>query len=195
METVPATTVESAASDAVPTSRTGARSAGARAAVEEGVPAETRRGYAGDWQRFTAWCAGTGRQALPATGDTLTEYMSCLRGEGKSPATMDRALASFTVAHAAAGVHKPSTIGVRRVLKGYETERKKGKDRCRRPRRAGAATPPVLRRMIATMDTDTAIGRSDTAVLLLGFSLAARRPPLGTATSWTGPTPPRSRRG
>ncbi|MFE8991255.1 hypothetical protein ACFYMI_26205 [Streptomyces collinus] len=132
METEPAT-VESAASDAVPTSRTGARSAGARAAVEEGLPAETR-GYAGDWQRFTAWCAGTGRQALPATGDTLTEYMSCLRGEDKSPATMDRALASFTVAHAAAGVHKPSAIGVRRVSRATRPNAKMA--------RTGAACHP-----------------------------------------------------
>ena len=41
----------------------------ARAAVERGIPAETRRGYAGDWQRFLTWCAETGR-TLPADGDT-----------------------------------------------------------------------------------------------------------------------------
>lgn len=178
------TIVETTVSTAVPTSRTGELSAEARAAVEEGIPAETRRGYAGDWQRFTTWCACTGRQALPATGDTLTEYMTHLKGEDKSPATMDRALASIAVAHAAAELPKPSTVGARRVLKGHETERKKSKDPRRRPRRAAAATPPVLRKMVAATDTATAIGRRDVAALLLGFALAARRSEL-RLLDWT----------
>ncbi|WP_055625773.1 tyrosine-type recombinase/integrase [Streptomyces hirsutus] len=174
METTP-TAVETAASAAVPASRTGGLSAEARAAVEEGIPAETRRGYASDWARFTAWCADTGRRALPATGDTLTEYLTHLKGEDKSPATMDRALASIAVAHAAADLPKPSTVGARRVLKGHEAERTKSKDPRRRPRRAAAATPPVLRKMVAATDTATASGRRDVAALLLGFALAARR--------------------
>ncbi|MFI1726401.1 tyrosine-type recombinase/integrase [Streptomyces sp. NPDC020489] len=166
------TDVETSVSTSVPT---GELSAAARAAVAEGIPAETRRGYAGDWQRFTAWCARTGRRALPATGDTLTEYLTHLKTEDKSPATMDRALASIAVAHAAAELPKPSTVGARRVLKGHERERKKSKDPRRSPRRAAAATPPVLRKMVAATDTTTAIGRRDVAVLLLGFALAARR--------------------
>lgn len=174
METT-STAVETAASAVVPAGRTGGLSAEARAAVEEGIPAETRRGYAGDWARFTAWCASTGRRALPATGDTLTEYLTHLKGEDKSPATMDRALASIAVAHAAAELPKPSTVGARRVLKGHEAERKRSKDPRWRPRRAAAATPPVLRKMVAATDTATASGRRDAAALLLGFALAARR--------------------
>jgi integrase len=178
VETTPAilsTAVETAGTVVVPGSRSGELSAEARAAVEEGIPAETRRGYAGDWARFTTWCANTGRQALPVSGDTLTEYMSYLKAEDKSPATMDRALASITVAHAAADLPKPSTTGARRVLKGHERERKKSKDPRRRPRRAAAATPTVLRKMAAAIDTTTTIGRRDVALILLGFSLAARR--------------------
>ncbi|MFI9809546.1 tyrosine-type recombinase/integrase [Streptomyces sp. NPDC052301] len=79
------------------------------------------------------------------------------------------------VAHAAAGLAKPSTVGARRVLKGHEAERKKSTDFRRRPRRAAAATPPVLRKMVTATDTTTAIGRRDVAILLLGFALAARR--------------------
>jgi hypothetical protein len=134
VDTTP-TTVETAASAVVPAGRTGGLSAEARAAVEEGIPAETRRGYAGDWARFTTWCANTGHPALPATGDTLTEYLTHLKGEDKSPSTMDRALASIAVAHAAADLPKPSTVGARRVLKGHEAERKKSRDPRRRPRR------------------------------------------------------------
>ncbi|MEV5084637.1 tyrosine-type recombinase/integrase [Streptomyces sp. NPDC056159] len=183
METTPIA-VENAVSAVVPASRTGGLSAEARAAVEEGIPAETRRGYAGDWARFTAWCANTGRQALPATGDTLTEYMTHLKGEDKSPSTMGRALASIAVAHSAADLPKPSTVGARRVLKGHEAERKKSKDPRRQPRRAAAATPPVLRKMVTATNTTTAIGRRDLAVLLLGFALAARRSEL-RLLDWT----------
>ncbi|MFJ5901129.1 tyrosine-type recombinase/integrase [Streptomyces sp. NPDC093064] len=183
METTPIA-VENAVSAVVPASRIGALSDEARAAVEEGIPAETRRGYAGDWARFTTWCADTGRQALPATGDTLTEYMTHLKGEDKSPGTMGRALASIAVAHSAADLPKPSTVGARRVLKGHEAERKKSKDPRRRPRRAAAATPPVLRKMVAATNTTTAIGRRDVAVLLLGFALAARRSEL-RLLDWT----------
>ncbi|MFI2765692.1 N-6 DNA methylase [Streptomyces echinatus] len=183
MDTTPAT-AQTDAIARVPASRSDGLSAEARAAVEAGIPAETRRGYAGDWARFTTWCAGTGRQALPATGDTLTEYMTHLKTEDKSPATMDRSLASIAVAHAAAGLAKPSTVGARRVLKGHEAERKKSKEPRRRPRRAAAATPPVLRKMVTATDTTTAIGRRDVAVLLLGFALAARRSEL-RLLNWT----------
>ncbi|MET8453496.1 tyrosine-type recombinase/integrase [Streptomyces sp. NPDC005209] len=183
MDTTPAT-VQTDAVARIPASRTDGLSAEARAAVEAGIPAETRRGYAGDWRRFTAWCADNGRQALPATGDTLTEYMTHLKREDKSPATMDRALASIAVAHAAAGLAKPSTVGARRVLKGHEAERKKSKEPGRRQRRAAAATPPVLRKMVTVTDTTTAIGRRDVAALLLGFALAARRSEL-RLLDWT----------
>jgi hypothetical protein len=48
------TAAETAVSAVVPASQTGGLSTAARAEVEEGVPAETRHGYVGDWARFTA---------------------------------------------------------------------------------------------------------------------------------------------
>ncbi|MDQ0955839.1 hypothetical protein QFZ24_009848 [Streptomyces phaeochromogenes] len=64
--------------------------------------------------------------------------MTYLKSQDKSPGTMDRALASIAVAHGAADLPKPSTVGARRVLKGHEAERKKSKDPRRRPRRGAA---------------------------------------------------------
>ncbi|TFE54711.1 integrase [Streptomyces sp. ICN441] len=174
MDTPPAT-ADTEPKALVPVSRTGGLSPEARAAVDEGIPAETRRGYAGDWHRFTTWCESTGRRALPASADTVTEYMTHLKKEDKSPGTMDRALASIAVAHQAAEQRKPATVGARRVLKGHEAERKRSKDPRRRTRRAAAATPPVLRKMVAAVDTTRASGRRDVAALLLGFAIAARR--------------------
>lgn len=95
--------------------------------------------------------------------------------KNKSPATMDRALASIAVAHGAADLPKPSMVGARRVLKGHEAERKRSKEPHRRTRRAAAATPTVLRKMVAATDTSMAIGRRDVAAILLGFAIAARR--------------------
>ena len=60
--------------------------------------------------------------------------MTYLKSQDKSPGTMDRALASIAVAHGAADLPKPSTVGARRVLKGHEAERKKSKDRAAGPR-------------------------------------------------------------
>ncbi len=79
--------------------------------------------------------------------------MTYLKSQDKSPGTMDRALASIAVAHGAADLPKPSTVGARRVLKGHEAERKKSKDPRRRPRtglchagvgqRGHGGTPPA----------------------------------------------------
>lgn len=67
--------------------------------------------------------------------------MTYLKSQDKSPGTMDRALASIAVAHGAADLPKPSTVGARRVLKGHEAERKKSKDPRRRPPAPMADTP------------------------------------------------------
>ncbi|MFF7859301.1 hypothetical protein [Streptomyces sp. NPDC007904] len=98
---------------------------------------------------------------------------------------MDQALASIAVAHVAANLPKPSTVGARRVLKGNEAKHRKSKDPRRRPRRATAANPPALKKMVATADTATAIGCWDIAALLLGFTLAAAAPDCGCSI---GPT-------
>ena len=159
-----------------------ALSPAARAAVESGIPAETRRGYAGDWARFTAWCAEHAHTALPAAGETLTEYATALTttprprtGRPYAPSSVDRALASIAVAHKAAGLAAPPSTGARLVLRGYEARLHESKDPARRPRRAAAATPDVLRQMVAATDTTTLIGLRDAAVLLAGFATAARR--------------------
>jgi len=143
--------------------------------MEAGIPAETRRGYAGDWRRFTDWCSTTGRQAMPCSGETLTEYVTHLKLLGRAPSTLDRAMASVAVAHSSAGQPKPSTTGARLVLRGYEKQLHETKDPRRTPRKAEAATPPLLRRMVAATDTGTLIGLRDVAAMLNGFAIAARR--------------------
>jgi hypothetical protein len=74
-------------------------SAGTAARIAASVPEATRRAYAGDWERFTTWCATAGRSALPASPETLAEYVSALADAGKAPATITQAVASIRTAH------------------------------------------------------------------------------------------------
>ena len=60
------------------------------------------------------------------------------------------------------------------VLRGYRDQLARAKDPAARTRKAQPAVPSVLRSMLATLDRDTLIGKRDAALLLLGYSTAAR---------------------
>lgn len=140
------------------------------------MPESTRRAYAGDLDRFAAWCASTGRAALPASAETLTEYATHLAYTlGRRPATVDRALSAIRVGHRAAGVVVPELVGARLVLRGYAAQLVDDGDARARPRRAAAADLGVLRALVGTVDRATLAGCRDAALLLLGFALAGRR--------------------
>ncbi|GLW26806.1 hypothetical protein Mame01_68480 [Microbispora amethystogenes] len=156
-------------------------SAAARAAIEAGVPASTRRAYARDWSAFTAWCSATGRSPLPATAQTVTEYVTHLTaapsartGRSLAPPSIERALAAICTMHQAADVDPPQTKAARKVLSGYRERLALAKDPAARPRRADAAVPDALRAMLATLDRSTLAGKRDAALLLLGYACAAR---------------------
>ncbi|GAA0439299.1 tyrosine-type recombinase/integrase [Streptomyces luteireticuli] len=166
---------------AVPAARSGL-SAAAREAVAAGIPKETDRGYEGDWKRFAAWALATGRCPKPCSGETLTEYVTWLTltprprtGQPYRPASIDRAMAAIAVAHKTADLEPPNPTGARLVLRGYERRLKETKDPRGRRRQAAAATPAVLRTMVAALDRTTPAGVRDAAALLTGFALAARR--------------------
>ncbi|MBG0818329.1 tyrosine-type recombinase/integrase [Planomonospora sp. ID82291] len=145
------------------------------AAIQRGVPESTRNAYSGDWQRFTTWCGREGRTALPATPETVAEYATHLTWkEGKAISTVDRALSSIRVRHAAAGLAKPDLTGARKVLTGYADHLARIGDPRAQPRRAAAADLPSLRAMLTAMDRTTLVGKRNAALLLLGFITAAR---------------------
>lgn len=87
----------------------------ALAAMAKGVPAATARGYRGDWARFEEWALAAGLCPLPATGETLTEYVTWCTltprprtGRPYKPSSIDRAMAAVAVAHQAAGLRSPA---------------------------------------------------------------------------------------
>jgi site-specific recombinase XerD len=161
--------------------RTPALSGAARAALEAGTADSTRRAYSGDWARFTEWCATTGLAPLPATPETIVEYVTALTttlrpktGKPYSPSSIERVVAAIRTAHDAVNLVPPSTKGARIVLRGYRDRLARAKNPAARVRKAQPAVPAALRAMLATLDRGSMIGKRDAALLLLGFATAAR---------------------
>lgn len=159
----------------------------------DGVPANTRRAYTRQWDQFAAWCAENGRTPLPATGETVAEYVTHLCGLRRAPATIAQALTAIRVRHRlvaesapalrAAGHHdaadraealhgRPSLERARLVLRGYRRHR--AESGRRNTRTAPPITIDALRAMVDTCD-DSLRGLRDRVVLVLGLALMGRR--------------------
>ncbi|GAA3443265.1 tyrosine-type recombinase/integrase [Planomonospora venezuelensis] len=152
-----------------------------RVAVIAGVPGSTRRAYASDWETFSVWCESVGRVALPATAQTVTEYVAHLTvtpsaktGRPLAPSSIERSLAAIRTRHNAADVEPPQTKAARKVLSGYRERLALTKDPAAKTRKADAAEPDALRTMLETLDRTTLAGKRDAVALLLGYACAAR---------------------
>jgi integrase len=166
----------------------------AAARMRRGVAANTTRAYTRHWSQFTAWCdtgvidgvtdtdvtksgPGSGgwrpRTPMPATAETLLEYVSHLIDAQRSPATIEQAIAAIRTSHRAAG-HKdsPDTQAARLALRGYRRDRAAAGNR---PRKSPPVTIDVLRQLLDTCDTATLAGQRDRVLLVLGYVLFSRR--------------------
>lgn len=141
--------------------------------MERSIPAETRRAYDRQWAQFATWCGEHGRTAMPATSQTLAEYVGFMVDADKAPSTIEQAIAAARTAHRYAG-HRglPETDAARAVLKVHKRDRAA---RGQRTRKAPAVTLDPLRTMIGALDLDTVTGLRDRALLVLGFAMMGRR--------------------
>ncbi|MEV4116042.1 tyrosine-type recombinase/integrase [Nonomuraea sp. NPDC049695] len=152
-----------------------------RRLISEGVPANTRRAYARQWATFTTWCAQRGRQALPATGQTLAEYTAHLCAAEQAPASIEQALAAVRTMHRLSGhTGQPATEAARLALRAYKRQRAEAG--ARGQREAPPITIDALRAMVTACDLDTPIGRRDRLLLVLGLALMGRRSELVALT-------------
>lgn len=137
--------------------------------------ANTRRAYAADWARFTAWCERHSLTALPAAPVTVCAYLADHAGQ-LSVATLQRHLATISKAHQLAGHETPTrTTQVRDTFAGLRREHGKPADEAAGLLREG------MRDTLAVCGGDLA-GLRDRALLLVGWCGALRRSELAALT-------------
>lgn len=125
--------------------------------------------YAGDFSRFSAWCAEQGLPPLPATPSAVAAYLAWLADEGLKPVTIERALASIGHAHREAGAAWDRRAKeVLAVLQGIRRQRGVAPDR------KAPVMDADLRALVATLGDDVR-GKRDRAMLTLGWFGALRR--------------------
>lgn len=145
-----------------------------RALIFNGVADNTRRAYTRHWDSFTEWCSAEGRRPLPATGQTLAEYIGTLCVRGLAPASIEQAFAAIRTAHRTAGFEgHPDAKAARLALKGYR--RNRAENGQRNQRQAPPVTIDALRAMVGACDLATPIGVRDRLLLVLGLALMGRR--------------------
>lgn len=172
--------VDNRPQSAVHTDRDHELSDDAQQAIEDSIPDNTRRAYGRQWETFTDWCKTEGRLPLPATPKTLAQYVryltitpSARTGRTPAPSSIEQAIAVIRAAHKAAGHRdQPETAPALRILKGYKKQRS---DSGTRKRKAPAINLVKLRALIADCDPATLTGLRDRTILILGFTMMARR--------------------
>ena len=180
---------EIAVPDSADTAADDQLSASAQAAMDAGMPANTRAAYRRAWKEFTAWCEREKRSALPATSATLAGYVTYLcyervpvnsRGTpvpgriGLSPRSVTQAQWAIMKAHDLAEVEPPSTMRAVQVIKGYRARLAEARDPRARPQKATAADRDALLRLQEAVAGDGLIGLRDQVMFLLHMFLAGR---------------------
>jgi site-specific recombinase XerD len=131
--------------------------------------ASTRAAYTADFRIFEPWCAAQGLCPMPAIPAAVAAFLADQVARGMKPSTLGRRLAALKHAHKAAGEDSPTADPrVKAVLQG--ARRTLGVA----PRKLAAATSEKTIGM-ATLVRPGLAGLRDRAILLLAFSLAARR--------------------
>nr|WP_245649658.1 site-specific integrase [Nocardia shimofusensis] len=149
--------------------------------LEASQSPNTLRAYRSDWIAWAAWCAGEGRQALPAEPLDVAVYLAAAAdaeredgGWAFSPATLERKSAAIAAVHAANGLASPTRSDVVRLtLRGIRRTRRTAPTRKR---------PVLLHTLEQLLDGLPEPGwpteparRRDALALLVGFAGALRR--------------------
>ncbi len=137
----------------------------ARAYVRKSKAPNTLRTYRAALREYEAHGG-----AFPADPSDVIEYLTALADAGAKVSTIEVKLAALAFAHRTAG-HADPTVSeaVKAVMAGIRRELR------RAPAKREAATLAELAAMVGTLDTETAKGKRDRALLLVGFAGAFRR--------------------
>jgi integrase len=145
--------------------------------MAESLSPRTREAYGRHWRTFTRWCDRHGRQALPASPETIAAWLTALAdgtdtGRPLARASISQALAAVTLAHRNAGhaldrkhrVISMTWSGISRVKAMVEIERQ-----------AAPFLAADVRDLLAILNPAKNIGCRNAALLTLGFGAALRR--------------------
>jgi integrase len=128
----------------------------------------TERALKGDIARFTGWCTGEGRQAMPASPETVAAFIDAMAAS-KAPATVRRHVSSIATFHRAAGVANPCDgPDVKLALK--RMHRALG----RAQRQAAPVSDGLVERMLAAAGS-TLRDLRNKAMLVVAYTTMARR--------------------
>ncbi len=148
----------------------------------------TRRAYAGDSLAFDTWCRSLGYSAMPATPDTVAQYLAD-NAPRLTVATLRRHLATISKAHQVAGLPNPcKTSQVADTVAGIRAKHGKPQDT------APGLLADGMRATLDSLPTDLA-GVRDRALLLVGWCAGLRRSELAALTWGDIETDPADSRG
>ena len=143
-------------------------------AAQGAFSANTERAMKADLGIYTAWCAGQGRAALPASPDTIAAFVDAM-ALTRAPATVRRYVASVAMAHRAIGSTKaPKSPAVKLALqrmhrgKGRRQVQALGLTWALRQRLLEAAGDRLIdarNRALVAVAYDTMLRRSELAAL------------------------------
>ena len=142
-------------------------------------PDNTTRAYAADWKTWEAFCTQLKIPPTAATRGTLRAFVDYLwNREQRAYSTIDRKLAGVVVTLRRPPynvlVDPDATRAARELLKDYRKKADAAEEPARGRGKAPAMRLADLRIIVSKCDTDI-FGLRDRAMLLLGFSIAARR--------------------
>lgn len=142
-------------------------------------PKNTIRSYESDWKTWEAFCTQLQVPPTAATSGTLCGFVDYLWNRQKRAyATIDRKLAGVVVTLRLPPykvlVDPEATKAARKLLKDYRRQSEEAEEPTRGRGKAPAMRLVDLRLIISKCDTDI-FGLRDRAMILLGFSIAARR--------------------
>lgn len=128
----------------------------------------SRRAYRSDWRSFIAFCEFRKVDALPATVDTISLFLTELADLNKSVSTIVRTLTSINKAHELAGFGSVRTPEIKALMKGIKRTIGRPTDK------VNGITYHEILKMAAACDASL-IGIRDRAILMLGWTSALRR--------------------
>jgi len=153
------------------------RDPGALATVSESVKRYVRqskahntvRTYKAAWREFENFAQARGVAALPASAETVAEYLAALADNGAKVSTVEVKLAAIAWRHRGAKATDPTVFElVKGTMAGIRRELRVA------PVKKEPATLSEVKAMVATLPK-TAKGKRDKALLLVGFAGAFRR--------------------